>query len=515
MATAYYLKSGAGAVQFQLSHAYISGDKMVPLRSDVGTNAALAKAWVWECTTGGTSAGANPTWPASVTQDVTTVTSTGATFTARKPGYSSGSTANWAFASIFMDYIANASGPLAAGDTVYVSQAHAESNAVSVTYAFPGTAVAPSFVQCVNDGAAPPTTTSTGGSITTTSSSNITMSNTAAKVLFWDGVNVNCGTTAVTTTLTTSTTTGQTIISNCTLFLKSTTSGTNITIGGSQQSYNEFRNVTLNFSAGGQACSVNGRLWWSGGGICTAGTALTNFISPQGGSDTTIEDVDMSGFGSSFNLVVPAVGVLLKFKRCKMPASWTRSLTSSAAGLNFRVECYQCDTNSTNYTIDFSDTAGTIVTETTDVKTGGVTDGTTPISWKMVSSTQTAWPTRGLLSPDIVKLVTATGSTITFSVDFLHDNVTGLLDNDIVLEIDYLGTSGNPLGSKVTSMTATLLTTPATLASSGSTWTTSGLTNPNKQKLSVTFTPQKQGYVVARVRLLKASYTVYVNGRLD
>src|SRR6188508_3468017 len=99
----FYLKSGAGAIEYS-NRAWTLGEKMVPARADNSTNFAVARKWVWEVTTAGTSS-ATPAWPAvSATQDVTTVTEAGGViWTARKPGFSTGSTASWAFAGINAD----------------------------------------------------------------------------------------------------------------------------------------------------------------------------------------------------------------------------------------------------------------------------------------------------------------------------------------------------------------------------------------------------------------------------
>ena len=168
--TDFYLKSGAGAADFQQAHTYSLGDKMVPARADAGSNFAVARKWVWECTTGGLTVSSNPTWPASVTQDTTTVTDGTATFTARLPGYSSGSTANWAWATIYVDYVVTA---MAAGDRLFVSKNDSESFSANVTLAFPGTQAAPSLIYSVDDSAAPPTSVATGALWATTGASSL------------------------------------------------------------------------------------------------------------------------------------------------------------------------------------------------------------------------------------------------------------------------------------------------------------------------------------------------------
>lgn len=141
--------------------------------------------------------------------------------------------------------------------------------------------------------------------------------------------------------------------------------------------------------------------------------------------------------------------------------------------------------------------------------TGGASDGDTPISFKMVSNANAEYPHLTLDSQVIAVRNTATGTSKTGTVEILHDSATALKDDEIWLEAVYLGTSGVPLGSTVSDAKADVLATAANQTSSSETWTTTGMANPNKQKLSVTFTPQEKGNVAFVVRLAKASYTVY------
>jgi hypothetical protein len=62
---------------------------------------------------------------------------------------------------------------------------------------------------------------------------------------------------------------------------------------------------------------------------------------------------------------------------------------------------------------------------------------------------------------------------------------------------------------------ADVLATAASQASSSATWTTTGMSNANKQQLSVTFTPQEKGLIIARVCVAKSSYTLYVDPELQ
>lgn len=172
---------------------------------------------------------------------------------------------------------------------------------------------------------------------------------------------------------------------------------------------------------------------------------------------------------------------------------------------------YNCDSGDTNYRYRKATQFGTIQEETTLVRTGGASDGDTGISLKMVSNANAEYPLLTLDTPELFgKRITSTGSAVTATVHILHDSVTNLDDDEIWLECMYLGTAGFPLALFVDDAAADVLATPAAQTASTETWTTTGMTNPNKQKLSVTFTPQEKGVPHFVVKCAKPSYTVYV-----
>lgn len=67
---------------YMQNQAWALGDMMYPHPTDTSTDVAVARGYAWEVTTAGTSNG-TPTWPASVTVDVTTVTQNGVVWIAR------------------------------------------------------------------------------------------------------------------------------------------------------------------------------------------------------------------------------------------------------------------------------------------------------------------------------------------------------------------------------------------------------------------------------------------------
>jgi hypothetical protein len=225
-----------------------------------------------------------------------------------------------------------------------------------------------------------------------------------------------------------------------------------------------------------------------------------------------ISGCDFSNLDATVHLVLSTAQGFFTFRNCKLPASWSGSLYSAAPAIAItRAELYNCDSGDTNYRLWIEDYYGSIKHETTLIKTGGASDGTTGLSWVMASSANAdEFSYAALISGEIVKW-NETLSAITVTVDILHDSVTNLQNDEIWLEVQYLGTSGFPLSLFVSDGMVDILATPADQTDSSSTWTTTGMTNPNTQQLNVTFTPAEKGFIHATVHVAKASYVVYID----
>jgi hypothetical protein len=526
MAT-WYVRSTSSAI-FQQSHLYtVTTDKMVPVESDAGANVALARKWVWQCTTGGTSAAANPTWPASVTQDVTTVTSNTAVFTARKPGFSSGTTPNWSFATCFLAY---ATSIAATGDTIYVSQAHSEnssSNNVSVcTFGFTSSALTgPVIIQCANDGAAPPTASALTGVVANTSTGAYIFNGNlyCYGLTFKPGNGSSSNSPGITLANTAS---NYQLFDNCTFDLNTTGSAAVFNWGSSSgPGLVVWLSVNVNFGSTGQGFQTDGvicKFRWNGG--ITSGSAITALFNNIGGraQDIEVSGVNLSSMASSANIetVATAQGGGRKLIRgCILPSAWSGSpITGTLTSLQTsRVEMYLYDVSSgtANNKVWIKDYTGEITTEGTIVRVGGATapDGT-QMSWKFVSTANTTFPFVSLFSTEYMELVTWVNDTNshTYTVSTIFDNATGLTNAQMWMEAFVLNNTA-PLYAVLSTRANDVLATPSTNSSdSGSTWNgTGGFSNPNKQKMSITFTAAIKGPILFRIFLAKASTTVYVD----
>lgn len=424
--------------------------------------------------------------------------------------------ATWALAKANLEW-----GTIGTGDTVYVSQVHAESSAASINInitSVPSTS--PAKILCGNDAAQPPTAVATTASVTTTGATNIIIGGAAnpGNAYFY-GIKFSCGTGAVTGLLEVAGNAGDYIVyEKCQFILGTSGASSQITANTSVETV-AWKNCDVKFGAAGQSIAgIN--LAWDGGSVLSGGTSPTALIvigaSATASLSMAVRNVDLSNLSSGANLIAAGqrLGVIT-FSNCKLPSGWTGSLCSGSLVPGTRFSLYNCDSAGTIYKLWIKTFAGDIRDETTLVRTGGASNGSTVLSWKMVATANAKYPWFPLESDPIVIWNSTTGSSKTVTVEVLQDSATALTNGDIWLEVDYYGASGNPQGTKASSCVADVLTSTANISTSTATWTTTGMANPNPQKLSVTFTPQLAGYFLCKVMLAKASATVYVDPRVS
>lgn len=431
-------------------------------------------------------------------------------------GSNADSGATWALAKAT---IAGAGAIDAAGDTIYVSQSHAESTAGAVSLGCAGTNATPSKLICANDGAEPPTALASTATVTVSTNAALSIDGS----LYCYGITfISAGSIAVNN----SNAHCVARMENCSF--QTTNVGSAGGFGTAAWSNNihrtELINCTFKTAGAGNFFGLAGDVVIRGGSYLSGSTAVTNIFSAPG--DRTAASLDCAGFdfsnqGSSSNLFASGAGCSGRYviRDCKLPASWSGSLLASGiAGPGSRYEMHNCDSGDTNYRLWVEDYAGSIKSETTIIRTGGASDGTTGLSWKMATSANAEYPVVHLESPEIVVWSDTTGSK-TVTVEIVHDSQgagsgSKFQDDEIWLEVMYLGTSGYPLGTWIRDCKADIMATAANQTDSSETWTTTGLASPVKQALSVSFTTAEKGFIHARVVMTKASKTCYVCPKL-
>lgn len=501
----YYLNSGNGSI-FQINHAYNLGDRVF------ATSAATAarKQRVYEVTTAGTTAGSEPAWNTTVGG---TTTSNTCVFTARNP-------TTWANANGVLNYLCGA--VLVAGDRIFVKNTHSESLAAVGSQNTIGTAANPVRLICVSDNNEPPTTLATGALIASTGVMAI-----GTGTLYAYGVEFRSGDGGATTA---NIEIGSSIPQAGHLFAEqcefnlAATAGTSVLrpVGSaSGESGLWMRNCNVRFGASGASIANIGslsRMFWRGGSVLGTAPTILFLGSSINAWALRVEGVDLSLVtGTIFALNANTDALYsVTLIGCKLNASATLFGSSFRhTGLEEPWSAIDCADDSKNYRIAVRGAIGDLTEEASIVRGGGATDGTTPISWKIVTTATAAVPPTIVFYTPWMLLWNESLVSKTLTMEIVHDSATNLKDNEVWLEVEYLGSSATPLLT-VAHTAPSIIAAGSDLASSSVTWSgTGGFTNPNKQKVSVTFTPQMKGVIRVRLAVAKASKTLYVDPYLQ
>lgn len=228
---------------------------------------------------------------------------------------------------------------------------------------------------------------------------------------------------------------------------------------------------------------------------CTISHAGTTQVFSMGGeTDVVIRGLDISNWDSSAALFSSEDSDHPRHTNfgIKFPASYTGNVLGSASVGHFLPLAVSGWDDSDASAIGAQNAYGTLRHETTLVRNGG-----SATSWR-IDLTSSSSPLRWFETPPIAIWNTTTGSAVTVKVHFLHDSLTDLQNDEIWLNVFYLNESGSNHYALSTSKMA-LLGTPSDLTNNSETWSTTGMTNPNKQEVSVSVTPQKAGYIMVYV----------------
>jgi hypothetical protein len=412
----------------------------------------------------------------------------------------------------------------AAGDIFYVSPSHTESSA-TLALSFPGTAANPNYLLCGTEGATSGITALATGAVIASSADSVP---TVAGCVYPYGITFRSTYSGALEMVFCYAADNVQYHDNCRYELTGGATSSTFRFGsasGAMGTKMTLKNPTFKLGNANQKINAEHHVNFIGGQYDAAGSSPVAFLYP--GMNSRGCNVDVCGFdfsamdaaGNICNTTVSGA-TQISIRDSKLPAGWSGALVNGGAAMpGFRVELWNCDSGATNYKAKVADYAYSLQEETTIVKTGGASDGTTPIAWKM-TSTANCSPVSVAKSPPIIIINESVGSSKTATIEFVHDtNVTAgqgagtayaFQDNEVWIELEYLGSSGSPISSLAVDR-PTIIATPADQTSSSATWTTTGITTPVKQSLSVTFTPQMKGALIARVCMAKPSKTIYID----
>ncbi len=490
-------------------HAYVStsnggrGDYVRQLAAP-----SVGNERVFRCTTSGTSLAAEPTW--TLTHNQTTTEVAGPVWTECTGQEADQVSGTWR-APHAREANALVAGWCSAGDTVYLSHDHAETQGTAITLQSPATQASPCRVICVNAaGTVPPVSTDlrTTATITATSDTNIFIGS-GTECIYYYGVNFSVGAARIDIG---SGTLIEAVFDNCLFTQTGTGRSVFVQIGnGVDGGYVLWENTGLNIA--GVDCPVRtmqARFYWTSTVIPLANTAPTLALIRVDVCSAYLEGVDLSSaLFNGANLVFFSTGAQdFTVKNCKYNAGLlTSNLPDAARGAFYNVVS---DSSGTNYRGEKKAYAGSQVVETTIVRTGGATDGTTPISWKIVTTANCngSFPYESLPMA-IWNEVTGTNRTVTLYGIWGGGAVPN--NDDIWIEVSYMGSASSPIATINTANTlADPLAAATPQASDSSTW--GGSTTAFKMAVTLSSPqPAMKGPIYAIAKCAKPSTTFYLD----
>lgn len=418
--------------------------------------------------------------------------------------------ASWANACLTLTAGITAS---ATGDTIWVASDHVQTQASALSLTPKATAASPqSIIAASRAGSVPPVPAdwvANSAQITTTGAFAITVNQPGAVYVF--GIIWSQGTGVASLTMGMAAGAGRIQYEQCT-FNMPPSSGTSIfnLTGSSSTGGATYKNCAWTFGTTTSTFATPQSVAKIiGGSIALTGTVPTTLVGSAFGQGPPLvfDGVNLSALGSGKTLVGNlGLPLVTQFVNCELGASVTVAATPTTPSCI--TQLIVSDSSTSNSRQEIYDYPGGLTTETTIVRTGGATNGTTPMSWKVATNANISRPAP-FQCFDMAIWNATTGSSKTVTVEIVNDGTT-LTNGEAWIEVEYLGSSSFPISTLITSGAA-MVGTATNLPTSSVTWTTTGITTPVKQYMQVTITPQMVGLIRVSVKLARASKTVYVD----
>lgn len=427
------------------------------------------------CTTAGTTGAGEPSY---VTTTGSTTTDGGCVWTCI--GAVGSFTTKWGAPSA---HLSNNSSSYAAGDTVYVSSASAETYAGAINISFAaGSPVTPTSiirVVCVgNAGNIPPQS----ADVTTGASISVTGNNT---FILQGSVYVNGLVLATSFYTQMLNNTGIMEFENCSLQQTGSFAQPFYLGYGGNRSLLIMKNTPIQVAnQAGAYIAFGGNVIWrdtpNAIAKMAAGSWPTTLFDSAGASAPNqplvlMEGLDLSAFAGTQYFGIGLTGRIV-MNKCKLAALPVCTVSGIDQGLTAgNIDVIDCDSGGNTYRHERWNYQGNQIVSTTAILTGGATNGTTAYSWQVSPSANAVWLWPFECLP-IAIWNAVTGATRTVTVQGIY-NGAALPNNDqIWLEVEYFGTASSTMATHATETKANYLASGSALTANTSAAWNSGAT---------------------------------------
>jgi hypothetical protein len=464
----------AAVAAYQTAHVYAAGAIVRP------TAPALNNERCYRTTAGGTSGGAEPAW---ATGKGSSTTDSGGVIWIEVTGNETWQAAG-AWAAPHARLVnACVTAWQAGGDTVYVAANHAETQAASMSFSISQVGlVTQSSIVCVDNSGAghvPPQ----AGDIRTSA----TVTTTGNNAISFSGTNFYCygitfqaasgGSSGYGITLGTSSGGSRALqrFEACVFKLMSSSNGAILSMGQNYGGLVEWINCNLVCSAAQNLTLGNCTFIWRGGSMTTVGNSASLIL--PGAWVVWIEGVDFSAVTPTRIFAGISSGGLVTVVNCLFASGQTLYAGANSEPRSI-LDVISSDSAAGTWRQERCMVEAVLTNSTSIVRTAGASDGTTAISWQIVSSTSAHWQ-QAFESFALAEWNAVTGSNVTVTLLAIA-NVAALPNNDDIWpEVHYFGNAASPIGSVVAATKANVLAANAALSADTSAWDTKATARVN------------------------------------
>lgn len=474
--------TGQPAINGDLTNASIWTASSAPGQGHVIYDPTSASLQI--CNNGGTSGSSKPTFSATAG---TTTSDSSAIWT------SLGAASNFgAWGAPFARCAQSiAAGWGVAGTTIFVADNHAEVSSANIILAI-GTQPLPIYFICVDHTTSVPPGSGnllTTASLSTTATASILINNSTGDNLYFNGITFSAGTgSSIASLKVGSNGTSTTVFDNCSLALGNTSTSSLLELNANISSTSEvfLRNTTLSFGSTGQVAQINSSNFvWRNTPSAIGGSIFPTTLfngSPSGGSTALIEGVDLSALTGTI-IGTTQTGLRALFANCKLNSSVTLAATPLARGVI--IDAIQSGSSGVTYNQQRVSYEGMLIPETTIIRTGGASDGTTGISWNISTTANVVWVNPFECFP-ISEWNDTVGSSVTVSLHGIVNSAAVPANDFIWFDLLVMGSGSSPLGTIISGSKANILASDALWAAdSTSAWDSQGPVRANSTSYSV------------------------------
>ena len=153
------------------------------------------------------------------------------------------------------------------------------------------------------------------------------------------------------------------------------------------------------------------------------------------------------------------------------------------------LDLVRCDSGGTNYRNERYSQYGVMVTNTNVYRSGGASDGATAVTHQITTYTNSLTWWTPYSSWPIAQWNTVTGTNRVVTLCGISFGAAIPNNDEVWMEIEYLGSSGSPIGSRVSTSKANALDTKTALSSDTSAWKAAARVNSHGYSVGAIMQP--------------------------